>query len=126
VETGIWRWGPPDQSTSLAQVRAYRCSACVGYSLGNQFFNAFASRFAADHTERFRAKCRRWSVYPRKEIAVLPIENLSNHQENAYFTEGVGNEILTDLAKIADLRVISRGALLSCWPNRRTPLMARS
>jgi TolB-like protein/class 3 adenylate cyclase/Tfp pilus assembly protein PilF len=43
-----------------------------------------------------------------KSIAVLPFENLSDDKENAYFTEGVGDEILTDLAKIADLKVISR------------------
>jgi TolB-like protein/class 3 adenylate cyclase/Tfp pilus assembly protein PilF len=43
-----------------------------------------------------------------KSIAVLPFENLSDDKENAYFTEGVGEEILTDLAKIADLKVISR------------------
>jgi TolB-like protein/class 3 adenylate cyclase/Tfp pilus assembly protein PilF len=49
---------------------------------------------------------------PEKSIAVLPFENLSDHQENAYFTEGVGNEILTDLAKIADLRVISRTSVM--------------
>ena len=43
-----------------------------------------------------------------KSIAVLPFENLSNEQENAYFTDGVQDEILTDLARVADLRVISR------------------
>jgi len=43
-----------------------------------------------------------------KSIAVLPFENLSSDQENAYFTEGVQDEILTRLSKIADLKVISR------------------
>jgi TolB-like protein/Tfp pilus assembly protein PilF len=43
-----------------------------------------------------------------KSIAVLPFENLSGNPENAYFTEGVQDEILTRLAKIADLKVISR------------------
>jgi hypothetical protein len=47
-------------------------------------------------------------LIPEKSIAVLPFENLSDDKENAYFTEGVGDEILTDLAKIADLKVISR------------------
>ena len=42
-----------------------------------------------------------------KSIAVLPFENLSSDKENAYFTDGVQDEILTDLAKIADLKVIS-------------------
>jgi TolB-like protein/Flp pilus assembly protein TadD len=45
---------------------------------------------------------------PAKSIAVLPFDNLSRDQENAYFAEGIQDEILTRLAKIADLKVISR------------------
>jgi serine/threonine-protein kinase len=45
---------------------------------------------------------------PEKSIAVLPFENLSGSAENAYFTEGIQEEILTRLAKVADLKVISR------------------
>jgi serine/threonine-protein kinase len=47
-----------------------------------------------------------------KSIAVLPFENLSANQENAYFTDGVQDEILTELAKIADLKVISRTSVM--------------
>jgi TolB-like protein/class 3 adenylate cyclase/Tfp pilus assembly protein PilF len=43
-----------------------------------------------------------------KSIAVLPFDNLSSDKENAYFAEGIQDEILTRLAKIADLKVISR------------------
>jgi serine/threonine-protein kinase len=43
-----------------------------------------------------------------KSIAVLPFQNLSADPENAFFTDGVQDEILNDLAKIADLKVISR------------------
>ncbi|PYL88327.1 MAG: hypothetical protein DMF14_16985 [Verrucomicrobia bacterium] len=43
-----------------------------------------------------------------KSIAVLPFENLSEDRANAYFAEGIQEEILTRLAKIADLKVISR------------------
>ena len=43
-----------------------------------------------------------------KSIAVLPFENLSHDPENAYFADGIQEEILTRLAKIADLKVISR------------------
>ena len=49
---------------------------------------------------------------PEKSIAVLPFENRSDERENAYFADGVQNEILTDLAKIADLRVISRTSVM--------------
>ena len=47
-----------------------------------------------------------------KSIAVLPFENLSADNENAFFSDGVQNEILTDLAKIEDLKVISRTSVL--------------
>jgi len=52
------------------------------------------------------------SVINAKSIAVLPFENLSSDKENAYFTDGVQDEILTDLAKIADLKVISRTSVM--------------
>jgi len=49
---------------------------------------------------------------PGKSIAVLPFENLSDEKQNAFFTDGVQDEILTDLAKIADLKVISRTSVM--------------
>ena len=45
---------------------------------------------------------------PAKSIAILPFENLSRDPDNAFFTEGVQDEILTRLAKVADLKVIAR------------------
>src|SRR5437773_8829567 len=45
---------------------------------------------------------------PEKSIAVLPFENLSAEKANAYFADGVQDEVLTNLAKVADLKVISR------------------
>ncbi|MEY2577136.1 MAG: hypothetical protein QOF80_2623 [Verrucomicrobiota bacterium] len=45
---------------------------------------------------------------PEKSIAVLPFENLSSDKENAYFAEGIQDEILTRLAKVSALKVISR------------------
>ena len=45
-----------------------------------------------------------------RSIAVLPFENLSSDKENAYFAEGIQDEILTRLSKIADLKVISRSS----------------
>src|SRR6266478_5269002 len=49
---------------------------------------------------------------PEKSIAVLPFENRSDEKENAYFADGVQNEILTNLAKIGDLWVISRTSVM--------------
>jgi TolB-like protein/Tfp pilus assembly protein PilF len=48
------------------------------------------------------------AAIPAKSIAVLPFENLSEDKANAYFAEGIQDEILTRLARIADLKVISR------------------
>ena len=47
-------------------------------------------------------------VVPEKSIAVLPFENLSEEKANAFFADGVQDEILSDLARVADLKVISR------------------
>ena len=50
----------------------------------------------------------RSAAVPPKSIAVLPFDNLSRDPENAYFSEGIQDEILTRLAKSAELKVISR------------------
>src|SRR5437868_1647881 len=62
----------------------------------------------------FRSSSSRIPALPisDKSIAVLPFENLSDEKENAYFTDGVQNEILTDLAKVADLKVISHTSVM--------------
>jgi TolB-like protein/Tfp pilus assembly protein PilF len=57
---------------------------------------------------RSQSKPRDALDLPAKSIAVLPFENLSRDPDNAYFTEGIQDEILARLAKIADLKVISR------------------
>ena len=49
---------------------------------------------------------------PEKSIAILPFQNLSKDQENAFFTDGVQDEILTSLSRIADLKVISRTSVM--------------
>ena len=48
-----------------------------------------------------------------KSIAVLPFQNLSNEKENAYFADGIQDDILTNLSKIGDLKVISRMSVMS-------------
>jgi TolB-like protein/Flp pilus assembly protein TadD len=47
-----------------------------------------------------------------KSIAVLPFENLSDEKENAYFADGVQDDVLTNLSKIGDLKVISRTSVM--------------
>jgi TolB-like protein/Tfp pilus assembly protein PilF len=56
----------------------------------------------------FRDQPAKAASAPEKSIAVLPFDNLSRDPDNAYFCEGVQDEILTRLAKVADLKVISR------------------
>ena len=49
---------------------------------------------------------------PEKSIAVLPFENLSMEKENAFFADGIQDDVLTSLTKIADLKVISRTSVM--------------
>ena len=59
-----------------------------------------------------KAPARSLATAVEKSIAVLPFENLSEEKANAFFAEGVQDEILTNLAKIADLKVISRTSVM--------------
>src|SRR5262249_55066980 len=61
---------------------------------------------------RSRVQNAALNIAPYKTIAVLPFENLSDQKQNAYFADGVQDEILTDLARIADLKVISRTSVM--------------
>src|SRR6516164_6456425 len=67
----------------------------VGILVGAAFFYSFSFLPSAPSSSE-------------KSIAVLPFENLSEEKSNAYFADGIQDEILTRLAKIADLKVISR------------------
>src|SRR5437588_471039 len=51
-------------------------------------------------------------LIPQKSIAVLPLENLSEEKENAYFADGIQDELLSNLSKIKDLKVISRTSVI--------------
>jgi TolB-like protein/Flp pilus assembly protein TadD len=52
------------------------------------------------------------AAIPEKSIAVLPLENLSDEKANAYFADGIQDELLSNLAKIKDLKVISRTSVM--------------
>jgi TolB-like protein/class 3 adenylate cyclase/Flp pilus assembly protein TadD len=64
------------------------------------------------HSTSVASRAGSISGIPEKSIAVLPFENLSEEKANAFFTDGVQDEILTNLAKIADLKVISRTSVM--------------
>jgi serine/threonine protein kinase/tetratricopeptide (TPR) repeat protein len=57
---------------------------------------------------------------PEKSIAVLPFENLSNDREDASFADGVQDDILTKLAAVSDLKVISRTSVMQYRGDRNT------
>ena len=74
--------------------------------------------------DRFRSPRRAPDVASDKSIAVLPFENLSDEKQNAYFADGVQDEVLSHLARIADLnrrppRRASLGANVRSRPGRR-------
>jgi TolB-like protein/Tfp pilus assembly protein PilF len=62
--------------------------------------------------QRFPFRSEAGETISQKSIAVLPFENRSDEKQNEYFTDGVQDEILTDLAKIAELKVISRTSVM--------------
>jgi len=80
-------------------------------ALGGGFLWRFAAARSAD-SKTVTVPNESRSVISAKSIAVLPFENLSEEKQNEYFADGVQDEILTDLAKIADLKVISRTSVM--------------
>ena len=89
------RWTP---------VTALVFSVCA---LGLSFYFLLRPHFSVQSDKRFTA-----AGIPSKSIAVLPFENLSDDKQNAYFADGVQDEILTNLAKVRDLKVISRTSVM--------------
>jgi len=90
-------------------------SATTGPSLADTIKSAVAKRITDELQGELSRKKNAavqppptGSAIPEKSIAVLPFDNLSRDPDNGYFCEGVQDEILTRLAKVADLKVISR------------------
>src|SRR5438034_8074110 len=90
-------------------------SATASASLGDTIKSLVAKKITDELKDELSGKKNRGleptltgSAIPEKSIAVLPFDNLSRDPDNAYFCEGVQDEILTRLAKVADLKVISR------------------
>jgi TolB-like protein/cytochrome c-type biogenesis protein CcmH/NrfG len=77
----------------------------AAFSIGLFFIGRYTSR---NTVSAARAEAAPASSIPQKSIAVLPFENLSDDKSAAYFADGIQDEILTKLASIADLKVISR------------------
>jgi TolB-like protein/Tfp pilus assembly protein PilF len=76
-------------------------------SIGLFFLGRYSAFNGAPRQDASAARTEA-AIVSNKSIAVLPFDNLSRDPDNAYFCEGVQDEILTRLAKVADLKVISR------------------
>ena len=103
---GIKRTEDVDIAASARQPRkhAWIVVVIVGVALSVGLF--FFGRYSAQTPRQSEAAAV--STIPQKSIAVLPFENLSDDKGAAYFADGIQDEILTKLASIADLKVISR------------------
>ena len=87
--------------SSKQEAAAYR------WYRGGSLFSRWLACISARSSGK-RNRCHMRPAIPEKSIAVLPFENRSEEKANAYFAEGIQDEILTRLSKIADLKVISR------------------
>jgi TolB-like protein/class 3 adenylate cyclase/cytochrome c-type biogenesis protein CcmH/NrfG len=91
------RWAP------MAALLLSGCALAIGFTI------FFRHRATSGGPQKFGNLA---GAIPEKSIAVLPFENLSDDKQNAYFADGVQDEILTNLAKVADLKVISRTSMM--------------
>ena len=98
---GLKRTDSNEQQPARSGGRAWIYIAVVGVLLSLALF--FAGRYSAPNKQSPAS-----TELLAKSIAVLPFENLSENKENAYFVDGVQDEVITRLAKIGELRVISR------------------
>ncbi|HZR04660.1 MAG TPA: protein kinase [Candidatus Udaeobacter sp.] len=90
----LWRWSRRNPALAGAIIACLLLAIGVSWSL----------------RERFLVLPSLWP--PEKSVAVLPFENLSDDKQDSYFADGVQDEILSDLAKVADLKVISRASVM--------------
>ena len=102
--------GNPNLPSKLQAVKRHR--ALVRWAVVTIGLLVVAALAAAVFFFLRKGPARSLATAVEKSIAVLPFENLSEEKANAFFAEGVQDEILTNLAKIADLKVISRTSVM--------------
>jgi len=110
---GIKRTEDVDLSKSITRKTGRNLTAIIiavmALAIALLLFQIYRGRGSAERAAgKAAAELPSASAGSKKSIAVLPFENLSHDPDNAYFAEGIQEEILTRLAKIADLKVISR------------------
>src|SRR5262249_4534593 len=92
-----------DVAAAAHKKRAWIYVVVVGAVISIGLF--FLGRYSAINTTPRQSEAA--TGIQQKSIAVLPFENLSDDKENTYFADGVQDQILTNLGKVSDLRVIS-------------------
>jgi len=95
----IWRWAR--RNPKLA-------ASVAGCALGGLTILAFVTLTLISDGRLFQSKLG----VSEKSIAILPFQNLSDEKQDAFFANGVQDEILNDLARVADLKVISRTSVM--------------
>jgi TolB-like protein/class 3 adenylate cyclase/Tfp pilus assembly protein PilF len=95
-------------TTSSATAGNRRRYSIVVMAIGALIVLGATSVFLMTRTAHITGRLQPPSSVSEKSIAVLPFQNLSDDKSNAYFTDGIQDEILTRLSKIASLKVISR------------------
>src|SRR3954469_25460728 len=104
---------PPHESIRHHTGRKLLAVAAVGAALGAGLFIVQVTRRSVVSPKQNSSPSPEIvQVIPEKSIAVLPFNNLSAEAENAFFTDGIQEEILANLAKVADLKVISRSSAM--------------
>ena len=99
----------PQRRRRLLRVGNRRRYSIVAMAIGALIVVGATAFFFATRTA-YRGLTGRGGPISEKSIAVLPFQNLSDDKSNAYFTDGIQDEILTRLAKIGALKVISRSS----------------
>jgi len=103
---------PSGRKKVLSFVAALIALGAIAWLLGQKAGTQPRGTREVDQSANVTSNRTAPSVIPEKSVAVLPFESLSSDKENAYFADGMQDQILTDLAKIADLKVISRTSMM--------------
>jgi TolB-like protein/CheY-like chemotaxis protein/Flp pilus assembly protein TadD len=109
---GIKRTATADAMPAAAKPKKYTWLYVVVIGVAVSVGLFLLGRYTAGTIATPRQSEAATGAIPVKSIAVLPFGNLSDDKQNAYFADGVQDEILTDLAKVADLKVISRTSVM--------------
>ena len=103
---------PPHESIRHHTGRKLLAVAAVAAAIAAGLFIVQVSRRSGANAKKDSPTSASAQFIPEKSIAVLPFNNLSADEENRFFTDGIQDEILAGLAKVSDLKVISRTSVM--------------